>query len=452
MNLALDSLTAWRREVVESSGFRCTPIPFAESREWRWQDGFLRHRTGGFFAVGGLRVRSRRPELDGREQLILLQPETAINGFLVRRAAGGVEVLFQGRVEPGNVEAMQLAPTVQSTEANYKRLHGGGATAFLEWFTEARAPIVYDELQSEEATRYYGKYNRNVVVDVTGLDVGELPPTFRWFDVDEIASFAVASNVLNTDARSVLSGLDWGLLRERPFDGHDDGTFGAELRRSFCADPAVDDDTDAELLAWLTRLRVRSSPRHEVLPVDGLANWVVEDDVVREREPELGFCVRQFRVEAAGREVRAWDQPLIDSAGVGRLTLVLQRRGGALRFLVKASHEIGFLEGVQCAASITVVPGERPDDADPVERALREAIEDGAGAATLARCRQSEEGGRFYRDENDYEVVLLDPGVAVPDSPLYRWLTLAQVRRLVGVPGTFAMEFRGVLALLLHWL
>lgn len=415
-------------------------------------DGILRHRTRGFFAVGGLRVTSRRPELDGQEQLILLQPETAINGFLIRRGAAGTEVLFQGRLEPGNVEAMQLAPTVQSTEANYKRLHGGGATAFLDWFTTDRAPIVYDELQSEEATRYYGKYNRNVVVDVTGHDVGELPSTYRWFDLDAIREFATASNVLNTDARSVLSGIDWQHLHPTPFGEHADGTFGGALRRSWLAAPDRDEATDADVLGWLTRLRVRSSPRQEVVPISELENWVLEPDVIREHETRLGFCARQYRVEAEGREIRAWDQPLIDSHGVGRLTLVLQHRAGVLRFLVKASHEIGFLEGVQCAASITIVPGEHPDATDRVESRLREIVRDPDQATLVAACRQSEEGGRFYQDENDYEIVALDPAVEIPNSPHYRWLTLAQIRRLMPIPGTFAMEFRGVLALLLRWL
>jgi oxidase EvaA len=189
--------------------------------------------------------------------------------------------------------------------------------------------------------------------------------------------------------------------------------------------------------------------RHAVLPLAALRNWVVEPDAIREREREHGFCARQFAVHAAGREVAAWDQPLIDSDGVGRLVLALQERGGWLRLLVKASHEIGFLEGVQCAASLSIAPGTAPRADDRVESALLEVLADGRRSFRLAACRQSEEGGRFHRDENDYEIALLDPAVRLPESPLYRWLTLAQVRRLIAVPGTFSMEFRGVLALLL---
>jgi hypothetical protein len=120
--------------------------------------------------------------------------------------------------------------------------------------------------------------------------------------------------------------------------------------------------------------------------------------------------------------------------------------------LVKASHEIGFLEGVQCAASVTIAPGASAREGDPVEAALLELLEDGRRSLVLARCPQSEEGGRFHQDENEYQIVLLDPAAGIPESPLYRWLTLRQVRRLIPVPGTFSMEFRGVLALLLNYL
>ncbi|MCA8957504.1 MAG: NDP-hexose 2,3-dehydratase family protein [Planctomycetes bacterium] len=440
--------TTWRDGLVANSAFRCEPMPLSASQQWSLRDGAVRHRTGGFFSLVGLRVTARRPELGG-EQLIILQPETAINGFLLRAHPEGGQLLFQGRVEPGNAGVLQLAPTVQSTEANYKRLHGGKATACLSWFgPTGNGRIVYDELQSEEGTRYYGKYNRNVVVDV-GTRAVECPSTFRWYGIDALRRFAVTSNVLNTDSRSVLAGLDWSLLAPGgvPFAGAAPGSFRAALLASHHAPEGCDAHTDAELLAWLTRLRVRVSPRHHVLPLSELTNWEIGDGEIRERSREHGFRARHFQVHALGREVEDWDQPLIDSDGIGSMILVAQQRDGVLRFLAKASHEIGFLEGVQCGASVTIAPGERPSE-DPVERQLLDSIESGRAVVRMG-CRQSEEGGRFFHDENDYAVVELDPGVELPDAPFYRWLSLAQVHRLVRVPGFFSMEFRGVLALLL---
>jgi oxidase EvaA len=444
---ALEDFLAWRTETLAESGFECRPIPFAESTHWVFEDGMLAHRTRGWFSIAGLAARARAPALDGAEQLIILQRQIALNAFLIRRTPAGAEVLFQGRVEPGNVDGMQLAPTVQSTPSNYQRLHGGAATPFVELFLEPDArETVLDELQSEEATRYLGKYNRNTVRCVR--DPPPVPRGFRWYGLAALRRFVVSSNVLNTDARSVLAAVDWRELAAEsgPFAGHPAGSVGAALRASYDAPPAG----ALEVVRWLSRHRAHAGLVARVVPLEALRGWRVEPDGIREIRPRLGFEARQFRVHARGREVAAWDQPLIDSRTVGRLSLVCQERGGLLRLLVKASHEIGFLEGVQLSASVSIPPGSAPGD-DPVERRLIEII-DGGGAEVLHRCRQSEEGGRFYRDENDYEVVWLDPSLEVPLSDGYRWLTLSEVRALMRISGMFSIELRGVLALILAWL
>ncbi len=452
----LGEYRGWRDQIVARNAFSCEPVDFQDSREWSFVDGFLRHRTGGFFSLGGIRAQSRFRSLHGCEQLIILQPETAINGFLVRPGEEGSEVLFQGRIEPGNIDALQLAPTVQSTEANYKRLHGGGATPMVEWFLDPkRAHTVFDELQSEEGTRYFGKYNQNIVRAVPRDTEVEIPGNFRWYGLDALRQFCCASNVLNTDSRSVLSCMSWALLSgdAGPFTGHAAGSWGAALRRSYEAVEQGCERQTAELFGWLARLRVRCALRTQVLPIAQLRNWVIEPDRIRERERVQGFSARQFRVNALHREVSGWDQPLIDSDGVGHIVLACQERAGVLHFLLKASCEIGFLEGVQLSATVMAAPGARTDPGDdPIEQEVLGRSESGDGVRMIASCRQSEEGGRFYRDENDYLVLLLDPAISLPASDFYRWLTLGQIRKMIEVPGTFSMELRGVLVLLLRWL
>ena len=453
VNDPLEAFCAWRTQVVRENSFECTPIAFDESREWHFENGYLRHRTGGWFFLAGLTSEARHPRLNAQQQLIIIQRQIAINGFLARPAAAGLELLFQGRVEPGNIGGMQLAPTVQSTVSNYKRLHGGKPTPFIDFFLEPdRQTVLFDCLQSEEATRYLGKYNQNIVVRVSGGLPA--PDGFRWYDLSAIRQFAVSSNVLNTDARSVLSCLDWTLLAgpAGPFSGHPQGSFGAALKDSFNSRAHDADSSNTDVLSWLARLRAHAGHHAQVVPIPQLKNWLVQRESIREIDHCHGFEVRQFRVVATGREVKSWDQPLITSTAAGRLALVFQKRGTVLQVLVKASYEIGFLEGVQLSASISIPPGSAARDDDPVERVLIDLIADGTRATLVDQCRQSEEGGRFYREENDYELVWLDPSVVLPVTNDYRWLTLHQVRELIRIPGVFSIEFRGVLALLLTYL
>ena len=85
-------------------------------------------------------------------------------------------------------------------------------------------------------------------------------------------------------------------------------------------------------------------------------------------------------------------------------------------------------------------------------RRLLDLTDPGVGGTPIASCIQSEEGGRFFRDENFYQIVMLDPAMEVPGSDEHRWMTLSQITALKSVPSVFSMELRCILVLLFKWL
>ena len=42
--------------------------------------------------------------------------------------------ILQAKVEPGNINKIQISPTVQATRSNYSRVHGGKTIPFLNYF------------------------------------------------------------------------------------------------------------------------------------------------------------------------------------------------------------------------------------------------------------------------------------------------------------------------------
>ena len=42
--------------------------------------------------------------------------------------------ILQAKVEPGNINKIQISPTVQATKSNYSRIHGGKTIPFLKYF------------------------------------------------------------------------------------------------------------------------------------------------------------------------------------------------------------------------------------------------------------------------------------------------------------------------------
>lgn len=445
----------WQDKTIENNHFECKPIPFSDSNGWYFDNGKLKHKTNGFFALAGIAAESRHSELNGQEQLIILQHQVALNSFLIRSGSKGPEILLQGRVEPGNIGGMQLAPTVQSTVTNYQQIHGGKPTPMIEWFLKDNlSGIIYDELQSEEATRYYGKYNRNLVVQIKSDKEVNEKENYRWFNMDQIRSYVITNNILNTDARSVISCMNWDLLvkDKLPFGGHTNGSFGTALQGSYVA---TEDDSMcsvAHLLVWLTKLRVHCGLRVHIKHIDDINNWIIEKDCIRELERRCGFEARQYYVKATGREVPSWDQPLINSYSIGRLTLVCQEKNNILHFLIKASHEIGYLEGVQISPSISKPPGETDYSEDKMGQFLFNIINSNKDIKYIEQYRQSEEGGRFFQDENEYEVILLDPAIVLPENDYYRWTTLSQLRELVKIPGILSIEMRCAMSILLAYI
>jgi len=155
----------WLAQQRVRSGFSVRRIPFSEAREWSFVDGRIVHRSGRFFSIDGLRAASRFPGLEAWEQPIIDQPEIGILGFFAQRHRGGWRFLVQAKTEPGNEGVVQLAPTLQATASNQRRVHRGREPAHLGLFTHPpRERVVVDQLQSEQGSRFLRKRNRNLVV------------------------------------------------------------------------------------------------------------------------------------------------------------------------------------------------------------------------------------------------------------------------------------------------
>lgn len=110
MNAGDELVLRWRLEQAERSRLAVRRIAWSEMERWNIDRGHLRHDTGGFFSVVGLRY-GEEESTDRRSQPYILQPEIGILGFLMCRDDRGVRILVQGKTEPGNVGGTQLAPS-----------------------------------------------------------------------------------------------------------------------------------------------------------------------------------------------------------------------------------------------------------------------------------------------------------------------------------------------------
>ena len=141
------------------------------------------------------------------DQPIYTQPEGGILALLTREsAANGIEFLLHAKAEPGNIGAIQLSPTIQSTWSNIRRAHAGKRPPMVEVLTaEAGVRIVYRAEHNEEGGRFWRKSNENIVAFLDDERVIETDMTmFCWASLSQIKELALADNVLSPFVKTIL--------------------------------------------------------------------------------------------------------------------------------------------------------------------------------------------------------------------------------------------------------
>lgn len=148
-----EEVVSWIERRNREVAVRVEEVPFADLKGWHFDDatGNLVHDTGKFFSIVGIDVRTNVGYESRWTQPIINQPEVGYLGIICKEFDGVLYFLLQAKIEPGNVNCVQLSPTLQATRSNYTQVHGGKKPAYLEYFQNARPDqIILDQLQSEQ--------------------------------------------------------------------------------------------------------------------------------------------------------------------------------------------------------------------------------------------------------------------------------------------------------------
>jgi dTDP-4-dehydro-6-deoxy-alpha-D-glucopyranose 2,3-dehydratase len=414
----------WFAEQRRTNRYHVRRIPFSELVGWHFEEatGNLVHDSGRFFSVEGLQLRTQWGQHDASwSQPIINQPEIGILGIIVKEFDGVLHCLMQAKMEPGNLDTVQLSPTVQATRSNYTGVHKGAPVNYIEYFAPPRmsSRVLFDSLQSEQGSWFLRKRNRNMVVEA----IDEVPPheDFVWLTLGQIQQLLYESNVINMDARTVLSLIP---------------TFGDQ-------GPAL--HTTEHVLSWLTEIRATRELVQSTVPLSQVRDWRHTDEGIG-HDNGHHFTVIAASVEAANREVTQWTQPLIAPAEQGLAAFVIRRIGGVPHLLVQARSEAGVLDVAELGPTVQCQPGramslpleQRPPYLETVLRARPDQL--------LFDTVQSEEGGRFHHANNRY--VLMEVGddfpLDVPDEA-FVWLTPGQLAALLRHSNYLNIESRTLL-------
>ena len=443
-----DGARRWLLQRRRAQRYEVHRIPFADLRGWQFDahSGDLVHESGHFFRVQGVRARADVPAPLEFEQPIINQPEVGILGILARRFDGVLHFLLQAKMEPGNIDLVQLSPTVQATRSNYRQVHGGARPRYLDFFLRSGGHrVLVDQLQSEQGLFFLRKRNRNIIVE-TDTEV-ELHEDFHWLTLGQIKQLMRDAHTVNMDTRTVIAAIPLAATRAEADAagcrlGPDAATFADALVASTLATRGT--QSIGEVLSWLAE--IRSSAEVDFLPcaLRDIRGWERDEHELRRNDGKY-FKVFGVSVESDAREVTRWTQPMVQPVERGVSAFVTKRIGGLLHFLVQARMEPGVWNLIEIGPTVQFLPGSPVDEAPAFM--LAEVLNATAGVVRH-RSAQCEEGGRFFRYATENIIIELDEADDRPMPPLYTWVTLGQINTLIQYGNHMNIEARSVLACL----
>ncbi|MET9264980.1 NDP-hexose 2,3-dehydratase family protein [Amycolatopsis sp. NPDC004079] len=199
---------SWITECRVGNDVATKLIPLAETTGWRLGDDVIEHETGAFFDVIAVEVSAGNREVHGWCQPMISPHGTGLVAVLVKRISGVLHVLVNARVEPGYLDVIELAPTVQCAPENYEHLPPEARPAYLDDVLEAPPDAIrYDTVLSEEGGRFFQAQNRYLVIEVGDDEHEDVRQDFRWLTVHQLTALIRHSHYVNVQARSLVSCL-----------------------------------------------------------------------------------------------------------------------------------------------------------------------------------------------------------------------------------------------------
>ncbi|MBK5241012.1 NDP-hexose 2,3-dehydratase family protein [Clostridium sp.] len=411
---------------------------------WFYDDynGEVSNRKRSFFSIKGMRRFQNEKFIS--EQPIIIQAEIGYIGIVCKEIDGVMNFLMQAKIEPGNVNCVQISPTIQATKSNFTRAHGGNLPSYLEYFeSSTKYNVIFDQIQSEQASRFYKKRNRNMIMEVTGSL--EVYPNFKWMTLGQIKKLMEIDNLVNMDTRTVLSGIPLMTTRftEKEMTYIETLFTDKEFFKSaFKTRPA---SSIIDIYQYVNNYKMFQDIEIATVPLSQLVDWKIDEYGITCKK-QADFMVRYYDIAISGREVQQWVQPLFKAIGQATFGLIVTEIEGVAKYLVTARSEIGSFDMLEVGSSIQLDPTHYVYYDNSIEKVFRKNLENKKGI--LLDVMLSEEGGRFYHEQNRNVIMKLDAKELGELPKGYFWVDYSTLNYMIQINNCLNIQLRNLLSLL----
>jgi len=442
--ISIGQVLLWLRKQSNKVEVSVTQCPLKAIEGWNYNEkkDLIEHQSGGFFSIEGIDIKSNCLQEEW-QQPIINQAEVGYLGIIAKEINSVLHFLLQAKIEPGNVNYVQLSPTLQATCSNYTRVHKGKKPLYLDYFINARPEqVLVDQLQSEQGGRFLRKRNRNIIIKITEeIKIGE---RFIWLTLSQIKSLMQYDNVVNMDTRSVISCISFGKKIENDIRLETSSTDPRKMDFLKSSMSTISKFTIFQLMSFLANIKSKCVLNIEKVKLNCLDNWSIDEMKIFHHENKY-FEVIAVDVEINNREVLNWSQPMITPIHQGLCAFLVKKINGVIHFIVQGKIECGGLDLVEFAPTVQLLTRNYKTIQKFQAPFLQEILE-AKKANIVFDTLQSEEGGRFYRDSNRYMMVIADDNLCeeLPDN--YTWVTLNQLHTFLKFNNFINVQARSLIA------
>ncbi len=390
----------WITEQRNKQKIKIKITKISELDKWKLDDKKLYHLSKRFFKIIGINIKTNF-FTKGWDQPIIKQNEVGILGIIKNNKKN--KYLLQAKMEPGNINKIQLSPTVQATKSNYSVVHGGKKVLFLNFFLNKQR---FKSFQSEQAFRYYNKQNANIIFH-TNKKIKNVDH-FMWFKKEEIHFLLKKKNLINMDTLSVFSCF----VKKRNFD--------KPLN-------SINDIND-----WFFKNDKKYFLTTVIKDLSRLKKWRITKDKIHHKNNNF-FSIIGLDVVSNTREVNKWSQPIIKGKSMSLAGFIMKDFNNTRHYLCRYILKPGSKKStISCTVNTSDIHNYK--NLFTLSAFQKNIIKNyflNKKKSFTYNNILSEEGGRFYHSQINYKALCLKENEDVKKPNTYIWISQNQIIELI---------------------
>tara|TARA_Y100000590_G_scaffold467419_1_gene646296 strand:- start:3612 stop:4874 length:1263 start_codon:yes stop_codon:yes gene_type:complete len=372
----------------------------SELNKWKYDKYKLFHISKKFFKIVGINIKTNFFK-KGWDQPIIKQNEIGILGIVKNIQQN--KYLLQAKLEPGNINKLQLSPTLQATKSNYSVVHGGKKVLFLNFFLGKQK---YKSIQSEQAFRYYNKHNANIILNTNRKII--YSNQFRWFKKDEIFWLLKKKNLINMDTLSVFSCF----IKKRNID------------------QPINNSQDIK--RWISNNDKKYYLTTKIKAISDLKDWKITNKKIFHKNNNF-FSIIGLNIISNTREVKKWSQPIIKGKKMSLAGFIMKDFNNTCHYLCRYILKPGSNKStISCTVNTSDINNYRKlNTLSNFQKKIIKNFFLNKKTKFIYNNILSEEGGRFYHSQINYKATYLSKKKKLKTPNSYIWISQNQMIELI---------------------